>query len=146
MPRLGRLGVDRMMILRTHLRRAPPILSRSACIDETLGCQAVYWRQGKGGKRLVIRRQVVGVVLCVCVCELELVQSSSGISPPVRARGARALKCGRAGLKNNLTIKTSCPAQLGMAPPLVVSIARARKEGHRVGLRAAAPALTLAAA
>ena len=41
MPRLGRFGVDRMMILRTHLRRAPPILSRSACIDETLGCQAV---------------------------------------------------------------------------------------------------------
>ena len=94
---------------------------------------------------MVIRRQVVGVILCVCVCELELVQSSSGISPPVRARGARALKCGRAGLKNNLTIKTSCPAQLGMAPPLVVSIARAPRR-VRVGLRAAAPALTLAAA
>ena len=87
---------------------------------------------------MVIRRQVVGVVLCVCVCELELVQSSSGISPPVRARGARALKCGRAGLKNNLTIKTSCPAQLGlgMASPLVVSIVRARKDEGAEGERA----------
>ena len=39
-------GVDRNVVLRTHLRRAPPILTRSAYVDETLGCQAALAPEG----------------------------------------------------------------------------------------------------
>ena len=67
MSRLGRFGVDRMMVLRTHLRRAPPILSRSACIDETLGCQVVL-APGEGREEIGYSAPGGrGGFLCVCV-------------------------------------------------------------------------------